>query len=206
MVPVVPQPEPSHFTSRVRTPGRGFLRTTPKPTARQWASHAYWKRVLTDLHGRYGQICAYSCHWIPCTDGRSVEHFRPKSRRSRLAYEWSNFRLVFGVLNGCKGDREDLLDPFDVKDGWFEIQFPSLLVRPGPTAPRHRLQQIRDTIDALRLNDDDKCLKDRLQYLRAYCIGRTTLEHLEERAPFLAGELRRQNLVTRIAAMMRFSP
>jgi hypothetical protein len=206
MIPVIPLPEPSHFQSRVRAPGRIFLRATPRPTARQWASHDYWTRVSNDLHAGYGQICAYSCHWIPCTDGRSVEHFRPKSRRPRLAYEWSNFRLVFGVLNGCKGNREDLLDPFVIQPGWFAIQFPSLLVIPGPLAPRRRLRQIRETIAAIHLNDDDKCLKDRLQYLRAYCVGQVNFHHLQHRAPFLAGELLRQNLVQAIVAMMRFPP
>jgi hypothetical protein len=204
MLPVAPKPEPTHFLGRVRVPGRRFLRAIPRPTARQWASHDYWTRVLTDLHAEYGQICAYSCHWIPCTDGRSVEHFRPKSQRPSLAYEWPNFRLVFGVLNGCKGDREDLLDPFAIQPGWFAIQFPSLLVMPGPLASRRRLKQIRETIIGLHLNDDDKCLKDRLQYLRAYCVGSVTFQHLEDRAPFLAGELRRQNLVHIISAMMRF--
>ena len=204
MIPVAVRPEPTMFAAMVRGPGLAFLAGTPNPTTRQWSSRSYWTRCLGELRDAYQGICAYSCHWIPNTDGRSVEHFRPKRLHPALAYEWANYRLVFGVLNGCKGDYEDVLDPFAVQAGWFVIEFPTLLVKPGTALDPVTIAAVLRTCERLKLNDEDKCLKDRLHWLRAYCEGQINWAFLQRMAPFLAAELTRQGLQHTIAGMMNF--
>ena len=205
-MPVTPKGEPADFDDRVRRPGAAFLAATPQPTPVAWRNHRYWLRSANDLADSYDRICAYSCHWIPNTDGRSVEHFRPKSLYPPEAYEWSNYRLVFGVLNGCKGDNEDVLDPFVVQEGWFVIEFPSLLIKPGAGLHPDIEAAVWSTCDRLHLNAEDKCLKDRFHYLQAYCLGGMTFEFLSQSAPFLARELVRQGLRDLIPAIMNFPP
>lgn len=204
MIPVSPQPEPSNFNARVRARGIAFLKSHVSPTTQQWRTHSYWCEALDQLHTAYRGICAYSCHWINHDTGaKTVEHFRPKSKHPKLAYEWSNYRLVAGLLNGRKGDREDVLDPFKVEPGWFVIEFPSLLVKPGNGLTASRRRQVLKTIDCLGLNDEDTCIKSRTRYVETYCeFG--DIGYLERDAPFLASELKRQRLLVKIKTMMVF--
>lgn len=202
MIRVLPQPEPSYFEDRIRQRGRRFLSTTPSPTERQWRDHSYWKECSRDLHERYGGICAYSCHWIAFDTGwRQVEHFKPKKEFPFLGYEWSNYRLVCGVLNGRKGTK-DILDPFEIEDGWFILSFPSLLVRASPDLEDELRERVEKTRDILGLNDEATCLRNRARYLEDYCHNRLPFDVLLRDAPFLAKELQRQNLVETIKDMM----
>jgi hypothetical protein len=204
MIHVQQQNEPAHFDNRVRQPGGRFLQNCPKPTTKQWSDHAYWTRVLLDLHTAYGGICAYSCHWIPYDTGaRTVEHFKPKSKHPQDAYEWDNYRLVCNTLNGRKGDQATL-DPFEIPDGLFIIDFPSLLVKPAHGLPDDLKQQVIATRDVLKMNEESTCLKSRAEFIRDYCQGEITFTHLERRAPFLAKELLRQGLKEEIKNIMGY--
>lgn len=204
MMPLAAAPEPVGFDALVRIPGQDFLSRIPRPSSRDWRTHNYWVRAAADLREAYRSICAYSCHWIPFVDGQSVDHFEPKATRPFLAYEWTNYRFVFGVLNGCKGAHTDVIDPFDVQPGWFVIRFPSLLVVPGDDVSAEVAVRVRATCERLRLNDENRCLRDREDYIREYCSGRVTFGYLEHKAPFLASELRRQALVDDIKMMMKY--
>jgi len=203
MIRVTPQSEPREFDALVRRPGRRFLRGCPHPIGKQWAEHSYWRRVLRDLHRRYRGICAYSCHWIPYDTGSdTVEHFRPKGNHPRYAYEWSNYRLVCGTLNGRKGGHEDVIDPFLVETDWFVIDFPSLLVTPSAGLRGTGRAKVKSTIDRLKLNDEGTCLAARFDWVTQYCGGEFTFAYLRRKAPFIALELRRQGLVTAIRTIM----
>jgi hypothetical protein len=191
--------EPEIFNERVRLRGQRFLRSRPTPTSRQWHSHRYWREIGSKLHDAYDGICAYSCHWIPFDTGAdTVEHFRPKDTYPDQAYEWANYRLVCATLNGRKRAHEDVLDPFLIEDGWFVIDFPSLLVKPNSGLSRVRRNRIQHTIDRLRINDEGTCLKSRVRYLRDYCTNDISLDHLRRNAPFIVAELERQDLVATI--------
>lgn len=202
MIPVTAQSEPVQFDAEVREKGKSFLAACPNPTSKQFESRAYWREILADLYTQYGRICAYSCQWIspPPTGFRSVEHYKSKTKYPQLAYEWSNYRLVCGTLNGCKGDHEDVLDPFEIQTGWFVLQFPSLLVVPGEELSAYRKKQVKKTIDRLKLNDETVCLSGRWVWLEEYLRIRSeaaetvAFSYLERRAPFLATELDRQSL------------
>ena len=204
MIRVQQQPEPPEFDRLVRQPGLGFLQGNMHPTNSQWKSHSYWRNIITQLRDCYEQICAYCCHWIPPDTGsNTVEHFLSKDKYPKQAYEWNNYRLVSGTLNGQKGIREDILDPFRIQNGWFVIDFPSLLVKPAQELEPVLYQSVQITIDALRLNDEGTCLQGRWAYIRDYCLSEIHFYHLSKKAPFIALELQRQGLVQKIKAIMR---
>jgi hypothetical protein len=131
-----------------------------------------------------------------------VEHFLSKKHYPKRAYEWSNYRLVCGTLNGRKGDYEDVLDPFLVENGDFVLKFPSLLVVPSRNLSRSAATKVQRTIDRLALNDEGTCLKSRIKWISDYCDDHISLEHLRAHAPFIVLELERQGLILDIKAVM----
>jgi hypothetical protein len=199
MIHVDQREEPANFNDRIRRRGRLFLQQHPKPTPKQWRSHRYWREVGSELHGAYGGICAYSCHWIPYDTGaETVEHFQPKDIYPAEPYEWRNYRLVCATLNGRKGVHEDVLDPFLIQNGWFVIDFPSMLVTPNANLTPPDSEVVQRTINRLGLNDEGTCLKSRVQWLRDYCSNEISFDYLRRNAPFIVAELERQNLAATI--------
>lgn len=204
MIHVDQREEPADFDNLVRRRGQLFLRSNPRPTSKQWRNHRFWHHTRSELHSAYGGICAYSCHWIPYDTGAdTVEHFRPKDIYPADAYEWSNYRLVCGTLNGRKGVHEDVLDPFLIEDGWFVIDFPSMLLRPSSDLTPESRQRVQATIGRLGLNDEGTCLKSRVKWLADYCSTDISFDYLRRNAPFIVAELERQNLGTRIREVFR---
>ncbi len=203
MIRVVPQSPPDDFETLVRQPGQEFLSQIPNPTSKQLSNRPYWRRVGGALHAAYGGICAYSCHWIPYDTGaETVEHFKPKTKYPQRAYEWANYRLVCSTLNGRKGDHEDVLDPFKIQDSWFVLEFPSLLVKPGPDLDAEIRAKVIATRKRLKLNDDESCVKARMRYVRDYCQGRITFDFLRDDAPFIARQIEQQGLVDSLPEIM----
>jgi hypothetical protein len=199
------QPEPTEFRKKVYLPGRKFLREHPRPTAKQWKGRAYWTKVLKELHSAYRGICAYSCHWIPYDTGHdTVEHFLPKSAFPCKAYDWSNYRLVCGTLNGRKGTDCNIIDPFTAQDGWFVLDFPSLLVKPNQSLSQDIIDKILHTIERLGLNDEGTCVAARLRYVKCYCTNVINFDFLTDEAPFLAQEIQRQGLRNSLNRLMGY--
>jgi len=195
MIRVEREPEPADFEEAVRKKGAAFLKRCPAPTSKQFRGHAYWTAILKQLHTAYRGVCAYSCHWIPLDTGfKTVEHFNAKTQRPELAYEWSNYRLVCGALNGRKGAFADVLDPFAVQNGWFVIDFPSLLLRPAPGLAAARRLRIERTIARLRLNNET-CVQARTKWVQDYAAGHFDDDFLQRHAPFISMELARQGLI-----------
>ena len=123
----------------------------------------------------------------------TVEHFLPKSSYPDLAYEWTNYRLVCSRLNARKGNFEDVVDPFDVIPGMFNLHFPSLNVITGSnlTGPQQNLAE--STIRRLRLNDS-RSIDTRQEYVKSYIGGHISATYIRHKAPFLMSELARQAL------------
>jgi hypothetical protein len=120
-----------------------------------------------------------------------------------LAYEWSNYRLACGIINGRKGVKT-VLDPFVIQDGWFRMRFPSLMIEPAPASELPTSvtrQQIWDTIKDLGLNDQGENIPARKQHLAVYCRN-DDFQHLMDMAPFIAKELMRQGYVQTIKEML----
>lgn len=204
MIPVIRVDEPKDFDVLVRVPGNAFLDGLKRmPTQREWEKHDYWVRSLEDLYIGYGRVCSYCCLWIPrITGSRNVEHFVAKSVETKQAYEWENYRLVCGTINGRKSKFDDVADPFEVVPGMFVIEFPSLLIRVGDRITEAQKSLAHSTIRRLKLNDDPATVEARKEWLEAYVEGDIPFDFLSRKAPFLAAELERQGLVTRIRTMM----
>lgn len=225
MIHVERQPEPRppefDFDREVRQPGRSALSelTGQGPSVSRRGprigkkadrledlnpevlrKYAYWTRALDALHKAYRGVCAYSCFYIEPLCGPTVDHFVAIARTGlEEAYEWDNYRLACSLMNACKREFPDVLDPFKVDDGWFELDLNTLEVKPGSALPSDLQARINETIRRLHLNDRD-CRLTRERYFNLYWkpddpSRPMPLWFFEKQAPFLARELRRQGRI-----------
>jgi hypothetical protein len=194
--------EPVDFQALVRGPGQDYLDTLGSLDDAEVAKRPYWRRTLKHLHSAYGGICAYTCHWIPYDVGNdTVEHFLPKITFPELAYDWSNFRLVCGRLNGRKGDWQDVIDPFDVIAGMFCLEFPSLALVAGPNLTGSQRAMAESTIARLKLNEK-RTIEMRLHFVQHLMKGNVSKHYVAQHAPFLSHEMDRQTIdVARLEQM-----
>jgi hypothetical protein len=194
MIRVTPAKEPDSFNAAVRAPGQQYLHSLPNIDDADASRHPYWRKQLRELHTAYGGICAYTSHWMPYDVGNdTVEHFQPKSQFPALAYEWTNYRLVCGRMNGRKGSWTDVVDPFEVVPGMFYLDFPSLLVVPGDQLGDDQKELAQNTIARLRLNES-RSTDMRQHFIQNFMDGHISGEYLQKHAPFLHSELHRLNL------------
>lgn len=200
MIPVAPAAEPAQFDKSVRRPGIAFLQTTPHPNSDAWRGHDYWRRAMGDLLAAYSGICSYSGSWTKANDPNittlqdsSVDHFIPKSSSPAQAYEWANFRLSRARLNNRKGNHNDVLDPFTLPANRFTLDFRSFLIFPDRALRDSEKRRVQKTIDRLGLNTDNDYVQERVEVVREYCLGRLTLNTLNDYWPFIASEMAAQN-------------
>ena len=123
----------------------------------------------------------------------SVDHFVPKSVAPTQAYEWGNFRLCRRRLNERKDIHRDVLDPFTLAPGWFELDFRTFLLVPNSTLPHVDRAQVVETIDRLQLNADNDYVNERIGVIRQYCLGHARFAQLVDFYPFIAAEMYRQD-------------
>jgi hypothetical protein len=183
------RPEPQDFDERVREPGLEAINEGRNPLP------SYWRRCAPQLRREYKEICAYSCLRIPKVVGNStVEHVAPKSKHPALAYEWSNYRLVCGLMNSRKNHFEDVLDPFDIENDWFELEFVFFQLKPAKhLADQGRIQEIKETIDRLKLNNEE-CCTDREERYEEWRNHHVSDQYMERHAPHIYREAVRQNM------------
>lgn len=153
-----------------------------------------WQGVWLDaLLKAYDRICAYVCIYIePVTGAASVDHWVPKSVAWHKVYEWDNYRLACSLMNSRKGKAQEVLDPFEVETGWFQLELTGFQIRPAPALDSALHVDVEQTIHALELNDS-ACRGLRQQYAEDYRAGDISLAYLQRRAPFVALELCRQH-------------
>lgn len=196
MIRVTPQPEPENFDRDVRQKGRQKLEklqidaTSPLPPKTKLPD--LWRRVASELRERY-RFCAYTNIECSLYEG-DVDHFKSKSQYPALAYEWSNYRLALPAINRRKRDYEDVLDPFEIKNTWFELKPLDGSIHPSAKAPKALREKIQATIKRLRLNNPRYCGK-RLAFIKYYENKEITAQYLKENAPFIYYALRRQKLL-----------
>lgn len=211
MIRVEPRPEPSDFDDKVRSPGlRAIAEMSGQPAESRPGRKRkvrevieskdlpdYWTCCLDDLHTAYGGVCAYSCLHIPHVVGsKTTDHFSPKtakvSPKPEDAYEWANYRLACGLMNSRKGTKV-VIDPFtiDGKENWFQLDLSTMGISPNPRLPDELRAQVRATIDALSL-DDEELRGARASWYQPYLEGQITFTFLKRKCPFLADEIVRQ--------------
>ena len=110
-------------------------------------------------------------------------------------------RLTTQVMNGYKGDKI-VLDPFEIKNGDFFLDFPSCLVKPRRDMTPAEKSKAKSTIQILHLNDEDQANR-RLEIVMEYICGNISRAFLESKYPFIAEELDRQNLYDRIRELIK---
>lgn len=203
MIPVTPKPEYHGFDSEVRRPGLKFLRRKPRPSNKDFSRHNYWTRAVNNLKASYSGLCAYTSLYL--VDTGSVDHFRPKTKYPYLAYEWDNYRLARQRINSRKGNSEEVVDPFRVQPGWFVLDFPSCLIRPGNKLNKKIKKYVNATINILRLNDDDSLVQERCDFLVDLAQGDITMDFLDRRYPFLAFEVKRQGVEKHLSQIFKIS-
>lgn len=202
MIPLQLRPEPAEFDIKVRQPGIAFLKINNNPTSNDFKKNAFWKNSAQDLHKAYLGICAYTCFYL-VPPGFSTDHFLPKSLYPLKAYEWNNYRLCSQRVNGYKSDSTNIIDPFVVQSGWFVLDVPSCLVKPGVGLSQNLTKKIESTIKELHLNDDDYFVQERCDLMMTFASGEVTLAFLSKRYPFLAAEIIRQGLQTTAARIFK---
>ena len=223
VIPVVCQPEPTlpaydfHHDVYERgedtirqLAGLNPLRAWPGPRLKARVSHVedvtgamlgdypHWTRALPALHEAYGGLCAYLARRIELVETPTADHYiaRCHAKPLILAYTWSNLRLTHHYINGVKSDLADVLDPFEVQEGWFALILATGETVPGPTAPPDRLADLQRTITLLQL-DRGPVVKTRQRAIDRYRRpppGQRFIPIwlLEQDEPFVAHELRRQ--------------
>jgi len=199
MIHVVAQPEPATFDAQVRQKGLAWLRkqeiVLDLPLPEKTVLEPYWRHCLDDMHASYNGCCAYLAVFFErVTGGGSVDHFIAKSKRADLAYEWRNYRLACSRMNSRKRDYDDVMDPFDVENGWFQLEPVSGRIFPNPHLPGEQQQCIRATIDRLGL-DNAGHREMRARHYQEYREGAYTAEFLRKRSPFVWAEANRQELL-----------
>ena len=132
-----------------------------------------------------------------------MDHFIPKSLAPIQAYEWSNFRLSRARLNNRKGNHTDVLDPFTLPVRWFTLDFRSFLLFPTPVLSSSEKRKVQLTIDRLGLNVDDDYVQERVEVVKEYCLGKSTLATIEDFWPFIASEMRAQDFDSTFLVKMR---
>lgn len=184
------------FDERCRNRGQAWLAKNPTYDR----PYDYWTEFEPDLRMAFSGLCAYCAMRI--MKGQ-VDHFRPvailkEEGQDALAYEWSNFRYGEGVLNGKKWKHE-ILDPFDVQDGWFEIQLPGLQLRATDSIPRRLRELAAFTILQLGLRDSEVVVRYRHEWFKMYEEGNLNLAGLNEVAPLIARAVRREIVLDHLA-------
>lgn len=177
------QPEPSRWDARCRKRGLKWLSEHPgydRP-------NDYWTEFENDLCLAFRQMCAYCVMVVMKAD---MDHFVPvahlkKKGKHELAYEWSNFRYVEGVLNQRKCDHL-ILDPFEVKDDWFEIILPSLQLLLTDKVPKSKRRKAEITVEKLGLQNDEVIIRYRQIWFEMYRHRRLDLNGLRDVAPLIA--------------------
>ena len=69
--------------------------------------------------------------------------------------------------------------------------------------PGDTKQAIENTINRLKLNDDDNLVQSRANIVKDYAKEEFTFDYLRRKYPFIASELERQNLKEAIKKMIK---
>ena len=180
---VKPVAEPATFDTRCRKRGRKWLRANPNYRRPK----DYWSEFEPQLRTAFSDLCGY-CAMV--TMKSQVDHFIPVAilkvrNQHQQAYEWSNFRYGEGVLNQRKS-KHLVLDPFKVKDNWFQIQLPSLQLVLTTAVPKTRQKLAEFTIERLGLRDSEVVIRYRQKWFEMYRTRKLTIEGLKDVAPLIA--------------------
>lgn len=188
--------EPPLFDTNCRQPGATFLADMPPRDPHE--KSAWWCQFQPDLARHF----SYRCGWTAMAIGLDgdVDHYLACGNREgcpsphrNLAFEWSNYRYASGTINSRKGNLDDqILDPCQIGEGWFEVVFPNFVLRPTSLLPAALQDKARTTIKKLKLFNEHKVRFTRwMWYERYWNGGQPLIELLEKEAPLVAAAVRK---------------
>ena len=80
----------------------------------------------------------------------------------------------------------ELLEPFEIEDGWFERLLPSLQLRVSEAVPDELRERAEHMLDRLHLRDDERVVRQRREWYRMYQSRELSLDGLAKKAPLIA--------------------
>ena len=186
MIRVPKLPEPGDFDAEVRRPGTRWLQANPNAKR----PRALWTPYTPVLQEGYGGLCGYAAMLDPT--GGTVDHYLSFTHRRDLAYEWSNYRFASATMNSKKRAEDDrVLDPQEVRAGWFEILLPSLQMRTTDRIPARLRSKAAHTLDRLGLANGERVIRWRRSWFELYQHGELSLDGLRKVAPLIAQAVER---------------
>lgn len=196
MIRVARVAAPPQFREKCQIPGKKWLnanRGARRP-------RDYWSQFKANLANGFANRCGYSALYEPVG---SVDHFKNWKHRPELAYDWQNFRYAAEWINKSKQTADDeVLDPYEVQDGWFEITLPSLQLRVTDRVPPEKRARANYTLTRLHLRDDERVIRQRHQWYAMYLEGKLSIEGLEQVAPLIAAAVKN----ARVEAVKKHKP
>jgi hypothetical protein len=182
--------EPLEFDTKCRQRGNQWRKEQEAKsigftTASSWrGASRFWTPFNKALCEEFVHRCGYYAMWI---HKGTVDHFIAKTKNPDLAFEWRNYRFLGSDLNSKKGDSGDFLDPFEVRDEWFEIELPSLVLKITSELTEPELRKKAEfTLQKLDLAQGHEVIDLRAEWYELHRTGDLTLSGLAKKAPLLA--------------------
>jgi len=181
-------------------PSRALFEMRRIMASGQECSCEYWQLAKNDLRKGYANRCVYSCFLIESerstnsavVSGHAIDHFRPiRSSPARLAYEWSNLRWAWKVVDHQKANQRipDEHDPTALRPSALVLEESLeglLMVAPNPALPEDEQARLAETVRKLGLNcyivakARTDCYEDFINHVDVY-----DLQFMLERQPFV---------------------
>lgn len=181
MIPVAnPIAEPPNFDANCRQLGNAWLALNPNASTKEFPNH--WAQFEDELATGFQHRCGWLAFEI--TEG-DVDHYLSKKNHRHLSYEWTNYRYIAGTVNSSKRNRDDqVLDPFEVQQGWFVVGLPDMQVRRTDVVPQPLRAKADFTITQLKLNAR-KHRRTRLRHYQRHKDGIMSIELLRAMNPLV---------------------
>jgi len=161
------------------------------PTAKRQKD--LWSDYLSKLAAGFHGLCGYTATYDSA--GGTVDHYLSWKNHPTKAYRWGNYRYAMHWVNAKKGtEDEQILDPFEVGEGWFEIVLPSLQLIATTKIPAANRARAEFTLKKLGLRDGEKAIRTRLAWYGTYLSGDLPLAGLDVVAPLIAAAVKRDNI------------
>lgn len=182
--------QPPRWAEKVSEPGRRWLGEAGDSHRLADRPKDCWRKCAKELRESFGNVCCYTVmrtytgtadHIIPWHELRGTE-------RAELAYDWNNICYADGWANAKKG-RIRFPDPFEVRDDWFFLHFPSLELRATAHVPPARSSEVDCLLS--RVANHQRVIDARRDGLVEYRSGSRPYENLILELPLLARALRR---------------
>lgn len=194
MIRVGRVPAPPQFLQKCRVPGEAWLAANPGALR----PRDYWSQFKPALADGFSNRCGYSAMYEPVG---SVDHFKSWNNHPALAYDWGNYRFAAEWMNKSKQTAdEDVLDPYEVQDGWFEISLPDLQMSVTDRVPQAERARAEYTLTRLHLRDDERVIRQRRTWFEMFEKGKINLAGLKQVAPLIAAAVKKRDAAKALAS------